>query len=151
MHNAQTTLLLTLAALPLLHLRLALDIHQGTLLQAQDEIPPRARLKERSDSPPARVSVIFWTTAGRQAVLDDLVAAGGRSQLWGTSKVADKLDLGEWARWSGAEGAGGERGAQGAESLAGEHLGVFGLVDWCGGERERGVDAEGSVCGCVSA
>lgn len=127
MNNAEARSLLPLT-LPALHLRISLNIQQGSLLQSQDKIPPRTRLNKGSDSPPAGVSVVLWSAASRQAVLDNLVAGRGGCELWAGGEVADELDLREWARGGGGECAEGSWGAGGAEDLAGEHGDGFGGV-----------------------
>lgn len=133
-HNAQTSSLLPLT-LPALHLRISLNIQLRSLLQAQDKISSRSWLNEGSDSPPGGVSVVLWSAASRQAVLDDLVAGRGGCELWAGGEVADKLDLREWAWGGGRECAESSWGAGGAEDLAGEHGDGFGdVLDWIGGE-----------------
>lgn len=128
MNNVQSTSLLTLDILPGVHLSIALNVDEGTLVQVHDEVASCASLDEGSDSPPAGLAVILWSTAGSERVLDDLVAGAGGRELWGGRKMADELDLGEWASCGGGESASCDWSARGAEDLARKHS--DGIESW---------------------
>ena len=121
MHNVQGPPLLPLGIRILIHLRVSLDINQRSLVQRQQEVPPRARLNEGSHVPPARLSVVPGAAGGGEAVLDDLAAGRGGRQLGRAGQVADELQLGKGAGWGGAECAEGRSGesARGTEDGAG--------------------------------
>lgn len=108
--------------------------------QTLEVVAARALVLKGSDAEPRGLLVLAAARVGRDGVLEDLAAVGGRGQLRGPGQVADDGQLGDGARGRAAEGTGGEaRGGHGG--AAGDERHFFWRLasvvggGWSGEER----------------
>jgi len=92
--------------------------------QRSQDIPVSTLRRKARNIPPARMSILLWSTISRDSELDQFVAGAGSLYFGGCCEMADDADLCEGSpRCGGTKRA--ERGRHG-DAADGEHL-VVGL------------------------